>query len=53
MSAETVERLRSMGHSKFVFRRGAIGEVHAVMIDESGWRYGWSDGRAGGRASGY
>ena len=53
LSAETVEKLRAMGHSKFYFRRGALGDVQAVMIDESGWRYGWSDGRAGGRALGY
>jgi hypothetical protein len=33
---------------------GYFGDVHAVVIDPaSGWRYGWSDGRAGGRAAGY
>ena len=29
------------------------GDVHAVMIDDGGWRTGWSDGRRGGHALGY
>jgi len=52
-SPETAERLRAMGHM-IDYRTRPLGDVHTVVIDPaSGWRYGWSDGRAGGRAAGY
>ncbi|MBI1899011.1 MAG: gamma-glutamyltransferase [Acidobacteria bacterium] len=46
------ERLRSFGH-RLAPKLRSQGDVHAVVIDESGWRLGWSDGRRGGRALGY
>ncbi|MFN3324167.1 MAG: gamma-glutamyltransferase [Bryobacteraceae bacterium] len=45
-------RLAGMGH-EFNPKLRSQGDVHAVMLDESGWRMGWSDGRRGGRALGH
>jgi gamma-glutamyltranspeptidase/glutathione hydrolase len=49
---EVAEKLRSLGHTLNP-RLRAQGDVHAVMIEESGWRLGFSDGRRGGRARGF
>jgi gamma-glutamyltranspeptidase/glutathione hydrolase len=52
-SPDTAEKLRALGH-RIDVRTRPLGDVHAVMIDPaSGWRLGWSDGRAGGRAAGF
>jgi gamma-glutamyltranspeptidase/glutathione hydrolase len=50
--ADVAERLRSFGHNINPQARSQ-GDVHAVAIAEDGWRTGWSDGRRGGRATGY
>jgi gamma-glutamyltranspeptidase/glutathione hydrolase len=52
LGPDTEEKLRALGY-KVVRRTSPMGEVHAVLIDESGVRYGCSDGRFGGRALGY
>ncbi len=49
---EVADKLRSLGHTLNP-RLRAQGDVHAVMIEEDGWRLGWSDGRRGGRARGF
>ncbi len=49
---EVAERLRSLGHTLNPQLR-AQGDVHAVLIEDDGWRLGWSDGRRGGRARGF
>lgn len=48
---EVAEKLRSLGHTLNP-RFRAQGDVHAIMIEDGGWRLGWSDGRRGGRAQG-
>jgi gamma-glutamyltranspeptidase/glutathione hydrolase len=49
---EVAEKLRSFGHTLNPQLR-AQGDVHAIMIEDDGWRLGWSDGRRGGRARGF
>lgn len=50
---EVAEKLKSFGQI-LSLRYRSQGDVHAVMIEEkSGWRLGWSDGRRGGKVSGY
>lgn len=50
---EVAEKLKSMGHVLST-RYRSQGDVHAVLIEEEGgWRQGWSDGRRGGKVSGY
>ncbi|MCS6951327.1 MAG: gamma-glutamyltransferase [Bryobacteraceae bacterium] len=48
---EVAEKLRSWGHT-INPRFRAQGDVHAILVEDSGWRQGWSDGRRGGRAQG-
>lgn len=53
MPFEVAEKLKSFGQI-LSLRYRSQGDVHAVMIEErSGWRLGWSDGRRGGKVSGY
>jgi len=52
LSSDTIQELRRRGH-QVTCRKSPLGDVHAVLIDEQRWRYGWSDGRSGGRALGY
>jgi gamma-glutamyltranspeptidase/glutathione hydrolase len=52
LSPDTVEKLRALGH-KIVRRTSPLGDAHVIGFNEAGWRYGWSDGRFGGRALGY
>lgn len=50
---EVAEALRARGHV-LSNRYRSQGDVHAVMVEENtGWRLGWSDGRRGGKVSGY
>jgi gamma-glutamyltranspeptidase/glutathione hydrolase len=49
---EVAEKMRSLGHTLNPKLRSQ-GDIHAAGIDADGWRIGWSDGRRGGRASGY
>ena len=49
---DVAEKLTRFGH-KLNPRFRSQGDVDAVMIEEGGWRAGWSDGRRGGRALGY
>ncbi len=50
---EVAEKLKAMGHT-LSNRYRSQGDVHAVMIEEgTGWRLGWSDGRRGGKVTGY
>ncbi|MGI8741880.1 MAG: gamma-glutamyltransferase [Bryobacteraceae bacterium] len=49
---DVAEKLRQQGYS-FNPKLRSQGDVHAVMIEEGGWRTGWSDGRRGGHAIGY
>jgi gamma-glutamyltranspeptidase/glutathione hydrolase len=49
---DVAEKLASLGHTVNPKSRSQ-GDVHAVAIAEDGWRLGWSDGRRGGRATGY
>ena len=51
-SPDTAEKLRARGH-KIVMRMSPLGDANAIMIDQWGRRYGWSDGRLGGKAMGY
>jgi gamma-glutamyltranspeptidase/glutathione hydrolase len=51
-SPDTAEKLRARGH-KIVTRMSPLGDANALMIDEWGRRFGWSDGRLGGKALGY
>ena len=50
--ADVAEKMRSFGHTLNPKLRSQ-GDVHAAGIDADGWRIGWSDGRRGGRATGY
>jgi gamma-glutamyltranspeptidase / glutathione hydrolase len=53
MPFEVAEKLKSFGQL-LSLRYRSQGDVHAVMIEEkTGWRLGWSDGRRGGKVSGY
>jgi gamma-glutamyltranspeptidase/glutathione hydrolase len=49
---EVAEKLKVFGHTLNPKLRSQ-GDVDAVIIEEGGWRAGWSDGRRGGRALGY
>jgi gamma-glutamyltranspeptidase/glutathione hydrolase len=50
---DVAEKLKALGDTINPKLRSQ-GDVHAVMIEEgTGWRLGWSDGRRGGRATGY
>jgi gamma-glutamyltranspeptidase/glutathione hydrolase len=49
---DVAEKLRAFGDTINPKLRSQ-GDVHAVMVEDSGWRLGWSDGRRGGRAAGY
>ncbi len=49
---EVAEKLRALGQS-LSDRYRSQGDVHAVLIEENGWRQGWSDGRRGGKVMGY
>lgn len=49
---DVAERLRGMGHRLNPSLRSQ-GDVNAVLIEESGWRQGWADGRRGGVVRGY
>jgi gamma-glutamyltranspeptidase/glutathione hydrolase len=49
---DVAQKMRSFGHTLNPKLRSQ-GDVHAAGIDTDGWRIGWSDGRRGGRASGY
>jgi gamma-glutamyltranspeptidase/glutathione hydrolase len=49
---DVAERLRGMGHRLNPALRSQ-GDVNAVLIEESGWRQGWADGRRGGVVRGY
>lgn len=49
---DVAERLRSMGHTLNPNFRSQ-GDVNAVLIEESGWKQGWADGRRGGFVKGY
>jgi gamma-glutamyltranspeptidase/glutathione hydrolase len=50
---DVAEKLRAMGYTINPKLRSQ-GDVNAVMVEEgTGWRLGWSDGRRGGRATGY
>ena len=49
---DVAEKLKQQGYTVNPSLRSQ-GDVHAVMIEEGGWRTGWSDGRRGGHAIGY
>ena len=49
---DVAEKLRAMGHTIGSGMRSQ-GDVQAVMVEESGWKQGWSDGRRGGSVKGY
>lgn len=49
---DAAERLRSMGHTLNPNLRSQ-GDVNAILIEESGWRQGWADGRRGGVVKGF
>jgi gamma-glutamyltranspeptidase/glutathione hydrolase len=51
-SADTIQKLREAGYQ--VDLRGWMGDCEAIEIDpQSGWKFGASDPRAGGKAVGY
>jgi gamma-glutamyltranspeptidase/glutathione hydrolase len=52
LNIDAVEKLQKLGH-KVVRRTSPLGDANAILFDSTGWRYGWSDGRSGGRAYGY
>jgi gamma-glutamyltranspeptidase/glutathione hydrolase len=49
---DVAEKLRSMGHALNPNLRSQ-GDVNAIVIEESGWRQGWADGRRGGVVKGF
>ena len=49
---DVAEKLKQQGYNINPGFRSQ-GDVHAVMIEEGGWKTGWSDGRRGGHAIGY
>ena len=49
---DVAEKLKQEGYELNPHLRSQ-GDVHAVLIEENGWKEGWSDGRRGGRAVGY
>ncbi|HXJ93064.1 MAG TPA: gamma-glutamyltransferase [Terriglobia bacterium] len=52
ISQDTVERLQEAGYK--VKQVGGIGDCEAIAVDPAtGWRFGASDPRGGGRADGY
>jgi len=52
ISQDTVGRLQDAGYK--VKQVGGIGDCEAIAVDpETGWRFGASDPRGGGRADGY
>lgn len=49
---DVAEKLKSMGHTLNANLRSQ-GDVNAVLVEESGWKQGWADGRRGGAVKGY
>lgn len=49
---DVAEKLGAMGHRLNPQLRSQ-GDVNAIVIEESGWKQGWSDGRRGGVVRGY